>query len=324
MLAVFDPHGCVTYPLLRRTEEHAMQLVEFLRTVYVPLRLRGRSPESVRLLEHAVTQFSRWLGHRATIDDLDDLTVSQWLTTRSEKLSALSVARERSGIVAIWNLAQARGLVRLRPNVLPELIPERTPRALTTEELEKLWRSASQVKGWVGPIEASVWFQALLGGLFYSGERITALLSTPRANWQRPWLHVPASARKGGRKPRVYQFPVEVCDLLDKASAHTGPVVLWWHASDTALRKRWKAITTRAGIGSGSDVQFHSLRRSFASHLAAAGGDAREGLGHASEAVTRRYLDPRVANAGRVGEWQMLPKIWEPPADDDEHAIGVA
>jgi integrase len=71
-------------------------------------------------------------------------------------------------------------------------------------------------------------------------------------------------------------------------------------------------------------VQFYSLRRSFASHLAAAGGDAREGLGHSSESVTRRYLDPRVTNAGKPADWQMLPRIWEPPTDDDEHAIGVA
>jgi integrase len=115
-----------------------------------------------------------------------------------------------------------------------------------------------------------------------------------------------------------------VCDLIDKVSAHSGPPVWWWHASDTALRKRWKVITTRAGLGCDSEVSFHALRRSFASHLAAAGGDAREGLGHASEAVTRKYLDPRVTNAGKAADWQMLPKIWEPRTDEDEQTIGVA
>ena len=77
-----------------------MTLTTFLETVYVPLRLRGRSPESVRLLRHAITQFSRFLGRQATLDDLEDLVVSQWLTAMAGKKSPNSVARERSGILA--------------------------------------------------------------------------------------------------------------------------------------------------------------------------------------------------------------------------------
>lgn len=88
-----------------------MTLETFLRTIYIPLRLRGRSPETARLLRHAITQFSRWLGRAATLDDLEDLLVSQWLAAMAEKKSASSVARERSGILALWNLAQGRGLV---------------------------------------------------------------------------------------------------------------------------------------------------------------------------------------------------------------------
>lgn len=112
-----------------------MTLDLFLSTIYIPLRLRGRSPESARLLRHAVTQFSRWLGRPAMLDDLDDLIVSQWLAAMAEKKSPNSVARERSGILALWNLAQGRGLVRLRPTVAPELVPQSIPRAFTEDEL---------------------------------------------------------------------------------------------------------------------------------------------------------------------------------------------
>lgn len=301
-----------------------MTLSEFLRTVYVPLRLRGRSPESVRLLNHAVTMYGRWLGRPATLDDLDDLAVSRFLEHRGQTLSPLSVARERSGIIAIWNLAQARGLLRLRPTVSPEVIPERTPRAFTAEELAALFRSCGEVRGWVGPILAATWFKALCATLFVTGERITALLRVPRDRWQRPWLDVPAEARKGGRKPMLYQLPPDVADLVDAASKHQGPFLLWWPASDTALRKRWHRITKRAGLGEGRDVQFHALRKSYASHLFAAGGDAREGLGHSSESVTRKYLDPRITRAGRPADWELLPKIWEPPHDDGDDSGQVS
>lgn len=296
-----------------------MLLDTFLDTVYVPLKLRGRSPESVRLLRHAINQFSLHLGRPAVLDDFDDLTVSQFLAARAARLSPNSVARERSGLLAVWNLAQARGLVRLRPLVAPELIPERTPRAFTEAELGRLWASCGQVRGYVGPVKAGVWFQALLGVLFYSGERITAVLRVQKTGWSRPWLAVPAEARKGSRKPATYALPDHVADLVDQVSRHDEPVLFFWPASDTALRERWKVITRRAGLGDGPEVQFHALRRSFASWLAAAGGDARAALGHSSEKVTRRYLDPRITEAGRPAPWQLLPRIWpgdlEPPVD---------
>jgi integrase len=277
-----------------------MTLDAFLDTVYVPLRLRGRSRESVRLLRHAITQFSKWLGRAALLDDLEDLTVSQFLAVRGQR-----------------NLAQGRGLVKLRPSVSPELVPQSTPRAFTTDELARLADAARQASGWVGPVPASMFFPALIAVALETGERINAILSTPRMCWRRPTLTVPAHVRKGGRQERVYELSPEACDLVDRVAAHNGPTVFWWVSSGTALRKRWKTITRRAGLGDGRDVQFHALRRSTASHLAAAGLDATAFLGHSSDRITRRsYLDPRVVDAHRPKAWQAMPRIFKP--DDHE------
>jgi len=290
-----------------------MTLDAFLETVYVPLRLRGRSPESVRLLRHAITQFSKWLGRPALLDDLDDLVVSQWLTKMAEKKSPNSVARERSGILALWNLAQGRGLVKLRPTVAPELVPHHVPRAFTADELGRLAAAARHAGGWVGPVPARVFFPALIAVGLESGERINAILSTPRHCWQRPTLTVPARVRKGRAQERVYELSPEACDLVDAVSRHDGPTVFWWIASGTALRKRWKTITRWAGLGDGRDVQFHALRRSTASHLAAAGLDATAFLGHSSDRITRRsYLDPRVVDSKRPKAWQSMPRVFQP------------
>lgn len=293
-----------------------MTLIAFLETVYVPLRLRGRSPESVRLLRHSITQFSRWLGREAVLEDLDDLVVSQWLAAMAAKKSPNSVARERSGILALWNLAQGRGLVRLRPTVAPELVPQAVPRAFTEDELHRLAEAASYSWGWIGPIPAGTFFAALIAVGLETGERINAILNTPRHCWARPTLVVPASIRKGRRQERVYELSPEASDLVDAVSRHDGPTVFWWVASDTALRKRWKTITKRAGLGDGRDVQFHALRRSTASHLTAAGLDATAFLGHSSDRITRRsYIDPRVADSRRPKVWQSLPRIFKPPQE---------
>lgn len=296
-----------------------MTLNTFLETVYVPLRLRGRSQESVRLLRHAITQFSRWLGRPACLDDLDDLVVSRWLAAMAEKKSPNSVARERSGILALWNLAQGRGLVRLRPTVSPELVPRSVPRAFTEDELRRLVAAAREARGWVGPIPARTFFEALVAVGLETGERINAILQTPRECWRRPTLVVPAAIRKGRQQERVYDLSPEASDLVDAVSRHEGPTVFWWLASDTALRKRWKVITRRAGLGDSREVQFHALRRSTASHLAAAGFDATAFLGHSSDRITRRsYIDPRVVDAKRPKAWQSLPRVFrpndEPPA----------
>jgi integrase len=49
----------------------------------------------------------------------------------------------------------------------------------------------------------------------------------------------------------------------------------------------------------GRRIGFHAIRRSAASHYAAAGGDAVEMLDHSSPSITKRwYLDPRLADRG--------------------------
>lgn len=290
-----------------------MTLDCFLTTVYVPLRLRGRSPESVRLLRHAITQFSRFLGRPALLTDLDDLVVSQWLAKMAEKKSPNSVARERSGILALWNLAQGRGLVQLRPTVAPELVPHHVPRAFTSDELERLASAAWQSSGWIGPVPARTFFSALIAVGLETGERIHGILNTPKHCWHRPTLTVPARVRKGRAQERIYELSPEACDLVDQVVQHEGPTVFWWMHSGTALRKRWKTITRRAGLGEGRDVQFHALRRSTASHLAAAGLDATAFLGHSSDRITRRsYYDPRVVDAKRPKAWQAMPRVFRP------------
>lgn len=288
-----------------------MTLEQFLADIYVPLKLRGRSPESVRLLRHAITQFSRWLGRPAVLEDFEDLRVSQFLAKRGEKLAPESVARERSGLLALWNLAQARGIVRLRPCVSAEVVPERTPRALTEAELSRLFAVAERSTGWVGPVPAKLFFPTLIAVLFYSGERITATLAITRDNWRRPWLVVPPHTRKGKRQERAYELPPWVCDMVDDMLRHhRAERVFFWGATMTALRKRWKTLTRRAGLGEGRDVQFHVLRKSTASHLDAAGGDATAYLGHSSDSITREsYLDPRITGARQPKPWELLPRI---------------
>jgi integrase len=56
-----------------------------------------------------------------------------------------------------------------------------------------------------------------------------------------------------------------------------------------------------AGLPTDRRHKFHCLRRTHASYLKRAGGDARESLDHQSDETTRRYyFDPRVCGAQNV------------------------
>ena len=288
-----------------------MLLTDFLRTIYCPLKLRGRSPHSVRLLEHAVRQFSLWLRRPAELLDFDDLIVSQFLQARAMKgLSPYSIERERCGLNSLWRLAADRRLVEMRPNVQAEVLPEREPRAFTVPELEALYAAAEATPGWIGPVRASAFWPALIMTLFESGERINAVLSTPRACYDRPFLRVPAGVRKFRRKERIYEFTTATCDLIDIAARHDREALFLWPLHTASLYNHWSRIVTRAGLVKGRLVCFHAIRKSTASHIEAAGGDSCRALGHASEKTVRKhYLDPRIAYAGRPKMIDSLPRI---------------
>ena len=298
-----------------------MTLSEFLHSVYVPLRLRGRSHNSVRLLEHAIRQYSKFLRRDATLEDFDDLTVSQFLAHRGAKLSPYSVERERSGLLALWRLVADRRLVDTRPCVQAELLPEKAPRAFTVAELERLYEAAESTPGYIGPVKAAAFWPAVIMALYESGERIEAALHIPPECYSAPFLRVPAGIRKGRRVERVFELTAATCQLVDVAAQHDQPTLFFWPMDPSGIYNHFKKITARAGLGTGRGVMFHCIRRTTASHLHAAGGDATAYLGHSSDRITRRsYLDPRIINAGGVKPIDALPKI-RPPAGPRIHRI---
>ena len=294
-----------------------MTLSEFLDRIYIPLRLRGRSHNSVRLLKHAIRQYGIFLRRDAVLEDFDDLTVSQFLAHRGDKLSPYSVERERSGLLALWRLAADRRLVDTRPCVQAELLPERTPRAFSVAELERLYESAQAEPGYIGPVKAAAFFAALVVALFETGERVAAMLAAPKSGWTPPFMKIPAGLRKGRRTERVYELSPECVQLVDQAARHDAETLFLWPLDNATLYHRWARITKRAGLGTGRETKFHAIRKSTASHIAAAGGDACAAMGHGSERTTRRhYLDPRIVSVGRPKMIDSLPKIgaWRTPA----------
>jgi integrase len=305
-----------------------MTLKEFFKTTYRPLKLRGRSQNTARLYENLFKQFDRWLeaegiateGH---IEHLDELLLARYLEHRASTRSPYTAEKERSQLMALARLAWERrvpGLERM-PTCPAGVLPDRVPTAWTTEEMQRLFAAAGRARGLVGTIPAGEWFQATILLAFETGERIGALMASSASDYRRPTLMVEPTARKGGRRGRVYHLSPELCNRLDKIVARGYTQLLPWLQEPTHIYHRLKVIMKSAGLA-GKRVAFHQIRRTAISQIAAAGGDPVAFAGHASPAMTKRwYLDPRMAERGPKPH-ELLPPLDlnEPPHGGDRPA----
>ena len=292
-----------------------MTLQEFFKTTYRPLRLRGRSPNTVILYECLFRSFNRWLqsegiAAEAGIKHLDELILARYLEYRAAYVSPYTAEKERCQLMALARLAWERrvqGMERM-PTCPPAVLPDRVPTAWSTDEIRRLFAAAGNAKGKVAKIPAGEFFPALVQTCFETGERIGALMATPARDYQRPSLMVQPEARKGGRRGRVYSLSPDLCDRLDRLASYGYEQLFPWPQSATHIYHRLRAILKAAGL-SRKRAGFHQIRRTAVSHIAAAGGDPVAFAGHSSPAVTKRwYLDPRMAEHGPKPH-ELLPRL---------------
>lgn len=293
------------------------RLDQFFATVYRPLRLRSRSPETSRLHNAAINSYSRWLGRPATLDDLEDLSLSAFLEARSvvDHRSPYTIERERSSLMALARLAFERRMIDRIPTCPPTLLPRRVPRAWTPEQFSRVLAVARDMPGTIGAAPASAFWTAILLCAWETGERVGALMDAePRDFRMQPdgsaTLTVQPEARKGGREGKVYSLSPGTAKAV--ASVCGADRVFPWPKGATYLWDRLRVILRRAGVG-GKRVGFHQIRRTAASHYAAAGGDAAEFLGHAagsgSKVAAAWYVDPTLSP--KRPAWELLPKVGE-------------
>lgn len=292
-----------------------MTLKEFFKTTYRPLKLRGRSANTARLYDNLFTQFDRWLtsegiATEGQIEHLDELILARYLEHRAATRSPYTAEKERSQLLAIARLAWDRRVpgLALMPTCPPGVLPDRVPTSWTVIEVQKLFAAASDAHGLVGTIPAGEWFQSTILLAYETGERIGALMATPAVDYRRPTLMVQPTARKGGRRGRLYHLSPQLCDRLDKIVARGYTHLLPWLQRPTHVYHRLKVILRAAGLD-GKGVAFHQIRRTAISQIAAAGGDPVAFAGHANPAVTKRwYLDPRMSERGPKPH-EILPPI---------------
>jgi integrase len=261
--------------------------------------IKGLCPTTRKLYRRSVALYSGHLKRPATVGDFEDLVFSRWLEIRSLEVARETLRGEAAKLLSLWRwCSEPRRAWVLPPEVRSPESYYRVPQSLTHEQLTMLWRYISGLTGRIESVRESTFWLALLGVLWDSAERIGAIRQMHRSDLDGRTLAVYPSQRKGRRKfGRTYKLSRSSSGSLRELIEAAGVEHPFELLTKDALYKRFRRIRLLAGLPGW--VTFHTLRRSHASHLTAAGGDARRSLGHSSEGVTDRcYRDPRIADRG--------------------------
>lgn len=290
-------------------------LQQFFDTVYRPLRLRGRSPNTNRLYGCTIRSLGKHLGRPATIADVgDELLLASFLEARAAAgLSPFSVEKERGQLMALARFAFERGVNPRMPSCPPTPLPERIPESWRADDLGRLMRAAEGMRGMVAGVPEGVFWPALLSVCYDSGERIGAIMQCRQADLRGNLLTIRAAMRKGRRADRVVSLSPATMERLRAAHVPGQDLLFGWPKAHTYLWDRLHAILAAAGL-EGRRIGFQQVRRTGASLLAAAGGGTTGYLGHAvgsGDKVARRwYVDPRLTPQRPA--WELLPPIDRP------------
>lgn len=284
-----------------------MLLTVFFADIYRPLRLIGKSPLTEKLYLRTINLFGRHLARPPHLGDFDDIAVSRHLMALLDAGHAPGgVNKERSQLLAMWNLAAKKRLVPCFPEVAPIPEPERVPHAWTPDQLWRLRISCNMQPGQYCGIPARTWWVNLHLLLYATGERISAVRQARWSDVSGSVIVFPAANRKGSRRPNVCQLPDFVLESLEQFRAPARDLIFPFPYTDTYVYRIYHQILERAELPTGRETKFHAIRRTHATMLKLAGGDPTASLGHANPATTAAYIDLRQIPS-RVAE--LLPKF---------------
>lgn len=274
-------------------EASHMHLLDFFNDVYKPLRLIGRSPRTTVLYEYSIRLFSESVGRPVTLKDLEDIVVSKHLQRLLElSYSPHSVNKERSQLIAIWNLAARKKFVEQFPEIRPIKRPEIVPTSWTKDEMTRLRISCNYVNGFICGVPANRWWLALVTTIYVTGERITAVLSSRWEHLVDSTFVFPAENRKGATRANICHLPDYAIDALRLIREPKRELIFPYDLHPSSMYKQLSRILVRAELSSGRRFKFHCIRRTHATQLHLAGGNAQQSLGHTSPTTTAKYLDP--------------------------------
>lgn len=270
----------------------------YFERLYWPRKL-GKSPRTATLYRLTFARFAEYLQRPPQLADLTDDAVCGFLRWRLDAgLASHTVDKERDKLLAIANFAARKRHLPEWLDVPPIDTTDPEPRAWTKEEIDQLLAASGEECGVVGCVRAGDWWRTFNLVVVVTGERTGATLAL-RIEWLRGTvLSVPGHVRKE-KQPMTYVLPdvVHAAVIAVIGERRTGLIFERSFCLGT-FYYRYGRILRRAKLSDDRRSKPQQLRRSFASHYEAAGGNATDALGHSSRKLTRTsYLDRSITES---------------------------
>lgn len=270
---------------------------------------RGLSEHTVAAYRRDLAGYRVWL-HEHGVDDTDAVTTALVSDFAAERASAepppaaTSLARLQSSVRGLHRFLVREGLADADPSerLRPPKTPQRLPKALSIEQIERLLDAAGPAPGEVAETDMiALRDRALLELLYATGARVSEVMQLDVDDLAHGDV---LRVRGKGSKERIVPVGSYARAAVDAYLARARPELarrgrasarLFLGARGAPLSRQgaWLVIQTaaeRAGLT--AHVSPHTFRHSFATHLLQGGADVRvvqELLGHASVATTQIY-----------------------------------
>ncbi|MBC7350905.1 MAG: site-specific integrase, partial [Thermogutta sp.] len=256
-----------------------------------------QSPKHIKDVERVVRRFVEANGDISLVD-LCEEHIARFLSHVGAGCeSCHSLKHYLTVLKAVLNEAYQQQLIVRIPRFPKIRVERRIPDAWTLEEIQQLFAHVANLEGYVGRTPARLWWESLLLAAYYTGLRISALLSISwfQVDLERRYLR--ALSRKT-QKEQLFSIPEDLSILLHQLRHHPQQKV-WEHP----YHEKWpfralRRIVDRAGIPAPKNLHgqlFQKMRRTCITWTAVNDLNmATRVAGHASPDTTiKHYVDPR-------------------------------
>lgn len=238
----------------------------------------------------AVAVFAIYLERAASLSDLDDERVSEWIRWLQSRYAPKSVVGFRGDLLSVWRDCAGRGLCTPPNRVRRVKKPEPLPIAWTNQEKSRLVTRTRSLRGtFPNGVSRAEYCEALVLAINDTGlrrsdiwrlrrEQVRADGSIPMRQHKTSFTHEPRMRPETAAK--FLRLPGD-------------PPLACPYASPSGFYKFWKTVTAGAEIRHGALQQ---MRRTGATHLAITHRESvQRYLGHRTAEMARHYIDESIA-----------------------------